>query len=60
MRAVGRAYHGDKMQKNSLLIAVPLIVLLSAAIAYGLVFCTPWFGARPDFGFSYSGTLGWG
>jgi hypothetical protein len=34
------------MRDKSLLIAVPVVVLLSAATAYGLVFWAPWFGAK--------------
>ena len=39
------------MRGNSALITLPLMAVFSAVIAYGLVFWTPWFGVRNDYGF---------
>lgn len=40
------------MRNRPFFVGAILAVLASATIAYGLVFWTPWFGARDDFGFA--------
>jgi hypothetical protein len=47
------------MRIKPLLIQAPIVIIASAVIAYGLVFWTPWFGARDDFGFGDYGSTGW-
>jgi hypothetical protein len=43
------------MHNKWLYVGIPAWILMSAAIAYGLVFWTPWFGIREDFGWSRGG-----